>query len=118
MNELVSIIMPSYNTAKFISKTIESVLEQTYKNWELLIVDDCSTDGTYTFIKKEYAGNYKVKIEKLPINSGACVARNRGIELSKGEYIAFLDSDDAFYEDKLEAQIEALKKYQTNLCRG
>lgn len=116
MQELVSVVIPSFNREKTIKRAIDSVLNQTYSNVEVIVVDDCSTDGTYTFIKKEYAGNYKVKIEKLPINSGACVARNCGIELSKGEYIAFLDSDDAFYEDKLEVQIEALKKYQTNLC--
>lgn len=78
MNELVSIIMPSYNTAKFISKTIESVLEQTYKNWELLIVDDCSTDNTDEIVSKY--DDDRIIYLKNKKNSGAAVSRNKALK--------------------------------------
>ena len=79
MNELVSIIMPSYNTAKFISKTIESVLEQTYKNWELLIVDDCSTDNTDEIVSKY--DDDRIIYLKNKKNSGAAVSRNKALNV-------------------------------------
>lgn len=103
MNELVSIIMPSYNTAKFIRETIESVQAQTYTNWELIIVDDCSSDDTdavvseFTDLRIHYFKNEK--------NSGAAVSRNRALREAKGRWIAFLDSDDLWMPDKLEKQI-------------
>ena len=108
MNELVSIVMPSYNTAKFISSAIESVLMQTYQNWELLIVDDCSTDNT-----DEVVSNYddkRIIYLKNEKNSGAAVSRNKALNKARGEWIAFLDSDDLWYETKLEEQIEFMKK--------
>ena len=108
MNELVSIIMPSYNTAKFISKTIESVLEQTYKNWELLIVDDCSTDNTDEIVSKY--DDDRIIYLKNKKNSGAAVSRNKALKNAKGKWIAFLDSDDLWYPTKLEEQIKYMKK--------
>lgn len=89
MNELVSIIMPSYNTASFISKTIESVLNQTYKNWELLIVDDCSTDDTDEIVSKY--NDKRIVYLKNEKNSGAAISRNRALRNAKGKWIAFLD---------------------------
>ena len=109
MDELVSIIMPSYNTAKFISETIESVLEQTYTNWELIIVDDCSTDNTDEVVKSFLSDN-RIKYIKNEKNSGAAVSRNRALREAKGKWIAFLDSDDLWLPVKLEKQIAFMKE--------
>ena len=107
--ELVSIITPSYNTGKYIGETIESVLSQTYKNWELLIVDDCSTDNTDVIVKK-YLSDSRIKYIKNATNSGAAISRNLGIQIAKGRWIAFLDSDDLWLPNKLEKQVEYMKK--------
>ena len=109
MNELVSIIMPSYNTAKFISETIMSVLAQTYPNWELIIVDDCSTDDTDAVIRP-YLADDRIRYIKNEKNSGAAVSRNRALREAKGKWIAFLDSDDLWLPEKLEKQIDFMKK--------
>lgn len=109
MSELVSIIMPSYNTAKFISETIESVLAQTYTNWELIIVDDCSTDNTDEVVKSFLSDN-RIKYIKNEKNSGAAVSRNRALREAKGKWIAFLDSDDLWMPDKLQKQIAFMKE--------
>ena len=93
MNELVSIITPSYNTAKFIGKTIESVQNQTYQNWEMIIVDDCSTDNTDEVVDG-YLSDKRIKYIKNEKNSGAAVSRNRALREAKGKWITFLDSDD------------------------
>ena len=117
MNELVSIIMPSYNTAKFISKTIESVLEQTYKNWELLIVDDCSTDNTDEIVSKY--DDDRIIYLKNKKNSGAAVSRNKALKNAKGKWIAFLDSDDLWDADKLNVQIKFMKENDAHFtCTG
>lgn len=105
MNELVSIIMPSYNSAKYISEAIESVIAQTYTNWELLITDDCSTDNSRDIIKQYTEVDNRVKLFCLKENSGAGVARNNSIKEAKGRFIAFLDSDDRWKPNKLEVQI-------------
>lgn len=109
MNELVSIIMPSYNTAKFISETIESVLAQTYPNWELIIVDDCSTDDTDAVVCP-YLADDRIRYIKNEKNSGAAVSRNRALREAKGKWVAFLDSDDLWFPEKLEKQISFMKK--------
>ena len=109
MNELVSIIMPSYNTAKFISETIYSVLTQTYTNWELIIVDDCSTDNTDE-VAKPFLSDERIKYIKNEKNSGAAFSRNRALCEAKGKWIAFLDSDDLWLPEKLEKQIEFMEK--------
>lgn len=103
MDGLVSIIMPSYNTGKFIAETINSVLAQTYTNWELIIVDDCSTDNTDEVV----AGfcDERIRYIKNEKNSGAAVSRNRALREAKGKWIAFLDSDDLWLPQKLEKQI-------------
>lgn len=103
-NALVSIIMPSYNTAGFIDETINSVLDQTYENWELIIVDDCSTDETDAVIAP-FLSDSRIKYYKNEVNSGAAVSRNRALREAQGHWIAFLDSDDLWMPDKLEKQI-------------
>lgn len=109
MNDMVSIIMPSYNTAKFISETIESVLAQTYTKWELIIVDDCSTDDTDNVLKK-YLADSRIRYLKNGENNGAAVSRNRALREAKGKWIAFLDSDDLWLPEKLGKQIAFMEK--------
>lgn len=109
MNDLVSIIMPSYNTANYISETIESVLAQTYTNWELIIVDDCSVDDTDEAVKK-YLRDSRIHYIKNEVNSGAAVSRNCALREAKGRWIAFLDSDDLWLPEKLEKQIAFMGK--------
>ena len=105
---LVSIIMPSYNTGRFISESIESVLSQTYDNWELLIVDDCSNDNTDEVVES-FLCDKRIKYFKNTVNSGAAVSRNRALREAKGRWIAFLDSDDLWMKDKLEKQIHFME---------
>lgn len=110
--ELVSIIMPTYNCAKFIGKTIESVLNQTYSNWELIIVDDCSKDNTEEVVKA--FNDSRIKYNKLENNSGAAIARTEAMKIASGTYMAFLDSDDLWKKDKLEKQLKFMKENNYN----
>jgi len=105
---LVSIIMPSWNTGIFIAESIQSVLNQTYTNWELLIVDDCSTDNTDEVVKKFV--DKRIKYLKNKMNKGAALTRNRALREANGEWIAFLDSDDLWSPNKLEKQLDFMKK--------
>lgn len=109
MTDLVSIIMPSYNTASLIAESIQSVLAQTYKNWELLIVDDCSTDNTDDAVQP-YLVDERIRYIRNEKNSGAAVSRNRALREAKGKWIAFLDSDDLWKAEKLEKQINFMEK--------
>lgn len=103
---LVSIITPNWNCGRFIPKTIESVLAQTYTEWEMLIQDDCSTDNSME-VALEYAKrDYRIKIEANPKNSGAAITRNNALRRAKGRWIAFLDSDDLWTSEKLEKQLK------------
>ena len=96
--------MPSYNTGKYIRETIYSVINQTYENWELLIVDDCSTDNTDEIV--DAIKDDRIKYFKNDFNSGAAISRNRALKEANGRWIAFLDSDDIWEETKLEKQIK------------
>lgn len=109
MAALVSIIMPSYNSAKFIADSIDSVISQTYFNWELLIVDDCSTDNT-TAIVQTFTADARIKLSILDKNSGAGIARNTAVSMAQGKYIAFLDSDDLWKPAKLERQLQFMEQ--------
>jgi glycosyltransferase involved in cell wall biosynthesis len=108
MSDLVSVVMPSYNTGRYIAETINSVLAQTFCSWELLIVDDCSTDDTDEVVKP-YLTDRRIIYLKNEKNSGAAVSRNRALREAKGKWIAFLDSDDLWMPDKLEKQIQFMK---------
>ena len=108
MNELVSVIMPSYNTARFIKEAIESVLNQTYQNFEIIIVDDCSTDNTDEVIAA--ITDERIKYIKNQKNSGAAISRNRALREARGKWIAFLDSDDVWLPEKLEKQIAFMEE--------
>lgn len=105
---LVSIIMPSWNTGRFIAESIQSVLNQTYAKWELIIVDDCSTDNTEEVVIS--FNDERIKYFRNEKNSGAALTRNRALRKAQGEWIAFLDSDDLWTPDKLEKQIAFMKK--------
>ena len=109
-NDLVSIIVPVYNSERFINDTIRTVQEQTYGNWELILVNDCSTDNSISIIEKYTKEDNRIKLINLECNSGAAIARNTGIEQATGRYIAFLYADDLWMKDKLEKQIEFMKK--------
>lgn len=104
---LVSIIMPTYNAAKTVEKSIETVVKQTYRNWELIIVDDCSKDNTLKVLEK-YQDDPKIRIIANEVNSRAAITRNNGLKLARGQYVAFLDSDDLWIDDKLEKQLAFL----------
>ena len=103
MNDLVSIVMPSYNNGAYIADSIESVFAQTYKNWELLIVDDCSTDDSLKIIQSY--SDPRIILFRNEKNSGAALSRNYALRQAKGKWVAFLDSDDTWMPDKLEKQI-------------
>lgn len=105
---LVSVIIPVYNSEQYIQDTILSVLAQTYQNLEIIIVDDCSTDSSCQII--ESISDERIRLIKLEKNSGVAVARNTAIKNSNGQYIAFLDSDDIWVQNKLQLQIEQMKE--------
>lgn len=115
--ELVSVIMPTYNAGRFLSASIESILAQTYPHLELLITDDGSTEASTLQVLKDYSlKDSRVKVEYLQGNNGPGVARNRSIERAQGRYIAFCDSDDRWMPDKLEKQLKLLEKKQCVMC--
>jgi len=105
MNNLVSVITPSYNSSKFIDECINSVISQSYTNWELLIVDDCSDDNSKELLLNLEKRDERIKLTFLDNNIGAAHARNVAIQKAKGKYIAFLDSDDSWDSKKLDKQI-------------
>ncbi len=111
----VSIIMPSYRSEVFLPMALDSVLSQTFKEWELIVVDDCSPDYSNKIIKEYMKRSSKIKLIQLENNSGPAVARNRAIEAARGRYIAFLDSDDLWHHKKLEKQIDFMQSHNIAL---
>ena len=109
MNSMISIVMPSYNTANYIEASIESVRHQTYENWELIIVDDCSTDDTDEVVRP-FLSDRRIRYLKNEQNSGAAISRNRALREAKGKWIAFLDSDDLWLPEKLEKQVTFMEQ--------
>ena len=105
----ITIILPNYNSFLFIKKTINSVINQSYKNWKLIIVDDCSNEKTKSVLKK-FSHHKKIKIFWLKKNKGAGFCRNYAIKKSKASYIAFIDSDDIWKKEKLETQVYKTEK--------
>ena len=102
---LVSVIMPAYNAAPFIEEAINSVISQTVKDWELLVIDDCSTDNTREIVEKIALHDSRVRLLVNEKNMGAAGSRNRGLDVFKGQYVALLDSDDYWYPQMLEKMI-------------
>ena len=115
---LVSIITSCYNAVDYIAQTIESVQAQTYPHWELLITDDCSTDGSCAVVEKYMMQNQRIKLFHMEQNSGAGAARNNSIKEAKGKYIAFCDSDDRWLPDKLEKQLRLMSEKKAACCHG
>lgn len=109
-NELVTIVMPAYKCGSFIARSIDSVLSQTYQNWELIIVDDCSNDGTIDIVKKYQEKENRIMLYQNSINCGAAISRNTALKNAKGRWIAFLDSDDLWEPEKLEKQIKFMEE--------
>lgn len=107
---LVSIIMPSYNTERYIGNSIRSVIQQSYSNWELIIIDDCSTDHTDAVVN-QFLSDKRIRYLKNNENSGAAISRNRGLKAARGQWIAFLDSDDLWMPKKLEKQIRFMEEH-------
>lgn len=112
---LVSIIIPVYNSEKYIKQTLQSVLEQTYKEYEVLIINDGSMDNSIKIINHFISEDDRFILVNLECNKGVSYARNVGISLAKGEYIAFLDSDDIWVYDKLEKQIKIVTSYENHM---
>ena len=113
-NNFITIVTPLYNGEKFIESTIKSVISQTYENWQMIIVDDCSKDNG-TKIGEKYAKvDKRIKLIKLSENGGGAVARNRAIKEAKGKYIAFLDSDDLWHPEKLKKQVNFMEENNYN----
>ena len=108
---MVSIVVPVYNAANYIENTIKMVCAQTYKDWELILVDDASSDNSVQVIEDVINSQKKrIRLIKKDVNAGAAAARNTGIDASSGRFIAFLDADDVWKEDKLEKQVEFMEK--------
>lgn len=107
---LVSIVMPAYNCEKYIGDAIKSVINQTYKNWELIVLDDGSKDSTVNIINGLAQQDKRIKFYLNEKNQGVSATRNRGISIAKGEWIAFLDSDDMWQKEKLEMQMSLKEK--------
>jgi len=102
--------MPCFNSERFLADSIESVLKQTYKNFELIIIDDVSNDGSMEIVESYHSKDKRIKILRNDENSGPAVSRNKGIEFAKGRYIAFLDSDDLWHPEKLERQVAFMQE--------
>ncbi|HBD26270.1 glycosyltransferase family A protein [Flavobacterium sp.] len=110
MNVLVSIITPSYNSANFIAETIQSVQNQTYSNWEMIIVDDGSSDETENVVLSIIQNDRRIQFHKLSQNSGPAVARNSGIEKASGDYMTFIDADDIWFPTFIENNIKTIQE--------
>lgn len=118
MQPLVSVITPMYNNEFVVQETLKSVQNQTYKNWELLLIDDASNDQTVELVEALVLHDKRMKLFKHSKNKGASEARNFGTKMAKGKYIAFLDADDLWKVNKLECQIEVLNTNTTDVCFG
>jgi len=112
MDHLVSIVMPVYNAASYLEKTIRSAQEQTYTNWELIAVDDCSADDSFAMLCRMAEQDSRIRPVRQEKNAGAAMARNRGMELAQGRFLAFLDSDDLWAKNKLEKELAFLREKQ------
>lgn len=113
VEDRVSVITPIYNAERFLEKTLNSILAQTYKNLEIIFVDDCSTDDSGSYIQEMQKEHPEIVYFKQLTNQGAGAARNKALELASGQYVAFLDSDDIWMPEKIEKQIDLMKKTGT-----
>ena len=105
----VSVIMPVYNAGRFVEDAIRSVMHQTLVSWELIVIDDCSCDDSFLKAAQLAGGDPRIQLLRNPVNSGVSFTRNRGLELARGKYVAFLDSDDVWHPEKLERQLRKME---------
>lgn len=112
MEKLVSVITPAYNASEYIGETIKSVLDQSYTNWEMLIVDDCSSDNTREIVRGYLEKDSRIKLIEHSENGGVSAARNTALKEAKGDYVAFLDSDDMWHKEKLLKQLAFMEENQ------
>ncbi len=110
MEPLVSVVIPVYNATKYLARTLDSALKQTHKNLEIILIDDCSKDDSLKIMHEYEQKDPRIKVLESEKNQGVAAVRNRGIREASGEYIALLDSDDVWVEDKIERQIKLLKE--------
>ena len=110
IQDLVSIITPVYNAERVIERTIRSVQEQSYTRWEMLLIDDCSTDGSAALIERISSANAQIRYIRLERNSGAAVARNCGLKEARGRFVAFLDADDYWQSNKLQRCLDLMRE--------
>jgi len=115
-NSLVSVITPAYNAEKFIASAIESVINQTYSHWEMIVTDDGSEDQTVDIIARYAEQDSRIRLIQMERNSGPARARNAAIRQSKGRYIAFLDSDDLWSPEKLQEQLKFMQQNNISFC--
>lgn len=113
VKDLVSVITPVYNAERFLENTLQSVIDQTYKNIEIVLVDDCSKDKSAKIIERFMSEGIQISYHLQDLNRGAGAARNKALELARGQYVAFLDSDDVWLPQKIEQQIALMKEKQT-----
>ena len=111
----VSVIMPAYNAGRFLEKAIRSVMAQTVTNWELLVLDDGSSDDTLIIAQRLAQADSRIRVLPNECNMGVAKTRNRGLDLCRGEYVALLDSDDVWYPQKLEAQLALMRETGADL---
>lgn len=116
LKPVVSVVMPAYNAEQFVGQAIASVKNQTFTQWELFVIDDCSADGTLFAAKEAAVGDDRITVLQNEKNSGVAKTRNRAIDLAQGDYIAFLDSDDFWQPEKLEYQIKKIKEHNAQIC--
>lgn len=112
----VSVIMPAYNAERFLETAIRSVMEQTVTDWELIVIDDCSADRSFAVAEKMASLDPRIVALRNESNAGVAKTRNRGIDLAKGSYIAFLDSDDVWHPEKLERQLDIIEECGADIC--
>lgn len=108
---VVSIVTATYNSASFIKETYASILSQTFTDWEWVVTDDCSDDNTYEILKEISLNDSRIRVFKNSVNAGAAVSRNRCLDNIRGDYVAFLDSDDLWFPDKLMSQINFMREH-------
>lgn len=113
---MISVIIPTYNRRNTLKRAISSVLRQTYQDIEIIVVDDASTDDTYSYMVSQYGEAENIIYIRNEENVGQSAARNIGVRYARGKYVAFLDSDDEWMETKLEKQINALQNSRTEVC--
>lgn len=116
INGRVSVIIPVYNAAKYLEKTLQSIFAQSYADLEVVLVDDCSKDNSAEIIKNYQKEHPEIIYHKQETNMGAAVARNTALEIAQGRYVAFLDSDDIWKPDKIERQLELMRKKEAAFC--